>query len=94
MLIHEAIRKAQEAPSVIMRPGFGRLFILVPPSSGDFLYVGAKGTPKLGIGWEPLVEDLMADDWVVTRAEGIEWPESNPAPIQRTWMRFLKRGSR
>lgn len=89
MYIHEALRKAQEMPSAITRPSFGRLFVLVPQNSKDFLYAGSEGTPKVHIGWEPSVEDLMADDWEVTRAEGIEWPEPAPTHIQRAWKRFL-----
>lgn len=89
MYIHEVLKKAQESPSVIRRPDFGRAFVLVPKGSSNFLYAGAEGAVKVCIGWEPRVEDLLADDWEVTRAEGIEWPESAPTSIQRSWKRFL-----
>lgn len=91
MLIHEALREAQKGPSIIRRSDFGRAFILVPKHPRDVLYVGMEGTVNLAIGWEPSVEDLMADDWEITRAEGIEWSERVPEPVQRTWMHFLKR---
>lgn len=89
MYIHEAIRKAQEVPSIIRRPCFGRSYILVPGNVRDWLYGGAENHPGVMIGWEPMVEDLLADDWEVTRAEGIEWPAEAPTPAQRSWMHFL-----
>ena len=91
MLLHEAVTAAQGAPSVIRRPNFGRVFILVPKGSRNYLYVGTEGTPSTCIGWEPIVEDITADDWEVIRVEGIEWPEDIPTPVQRTWRRFLER---
>ena len=90
MFLNEAITIAQEQPSAIRRPNFGRGFILVPKHPRDWLYVGSEGTPQTCAGWEPMVEDLLADDWEVIRAEGIEWPEPAPKPVQRTWRRFLK----
>lgn len=91
MTLYEAIKKGQESPSVIRRPDFGRSFVLVPQESGDYLYAGNEGVVKVCIGWEPRVEDLLADDWEVTKAEGIEWPEPVPTPVQRSWKRFLNR---
>lgn len=90
MFIHEALREAKKGPSVIRRPDFGRSFILVPQNPRDVLYGGMEGSMKLAIGWEPSAEDLMAEDWEVTRIEGLEWPEPAPAPIQRTWEHFLR----
>ena len=90
MYIHEAITEAQKRPSVIRRPDFGRFFILVPQNPKEVLYGGVNGSPTPIMGWEPTGEDLTADDWEVSRAEGIEWPEPAPIAIQRTWVRFLR----
>ena len=94
VFIHEALREAQKGPSIIKRSDFGRAFILVPKNPRDVFYVGMEGSVDLAIGWEPSPEDLMADDWEVTRAEGIEWPERAPGLVQRTWKHFLQRISR
>lgn len=93
MFIHEAVKKAQEQPSVIRRPVFGRAFILVPLNTKDCLYVGVEGSVDVAVGWEPSAEDLTAEDWEVIQVEGIEWPEQVPTPIQRVWEHFLRRKS-
>lgn len=90
MYIHEAVQKAQEVPSIIARPDFGRAFLIVPQNPRDCIYAGTVGSLKTVPGWEPSAEDLLADDWKVTRAEGIEWPAPAPTPIQRVWARFLR----
>ena len=91
MYIHEAVTEARKAPSIIRRPCFGVVFILVPPNPRDLLYLGTERSPQTIIGWEPSVEDVLANDWEVTRAEGIEWPELPPTPAQRCWRRLLKK---
>lgn len=94
MYIHEAIQKAQIAPSVITRHGFGdRCYLVVSSNPRECIYVGAEGLLKLGYGWEPTAEDLISNDWEVTRVEGLEWPETAPTNIQRSWKRFLNQGS-
>lgn len=90
MYIHEALREALKRPSVIRRSDFGRSFILVPEHPRDVLYGGMEGSMHLAIGWEPSADDLMADDWEVAQVEGVEWPESVPNPILRTWQHYLQ----
>ena len=90
MLIHEAIRKAQQAPSIVTRQGFGgRYFLLISRNTRDCIWVGSEGLAKPGYGWEPTVDDLLADDWDVTTVAGIEWPAEAPAHVQRVWTHFL-----
>ena len=93
MYIHEAVEKALEAPSVMYRVSEGdAAFLLVAKNPRECLYGAAQGCAKLCYGWEPRAEDLIADDWVVRRANGIEWPEPAPSEIQRKWKRFLRYG--
>ena len=91
MFIHEAIAEARKSPSVIARPCFFGSYLIVPMSPGDYIYGCSVQTITPVPGWEPTVEDLQADDWFVTKAEGFEWLSATPTPIQRSWKRFFQR---
>ena len=95
MYIHEAVAKAIESPSVLRRPDFpDGVFLMVVPNERYCIYLAAAGLATPVYGWEPSAGDLMADDWTVTKAEGLEWPAEPPAPEKRLWQRLLERGFR
>lgn len=92
--MHEAVKKALEAPSIIFRESEGDgSFLMVAQNPRDCIYGAAKGFARVAYGWEPSASDLIADDWVVKRAKEIEWPEPAPSEAQRKWKRFLKCGT-
>lgn len=93
MYIHEAIRESMKHPSVLRRPDFpDAVFLLVVPNERYCIYLGTDSIAAPVYGWEPAVGDLMADDWIVTKVEGIEWPAKPPTPEKRLWKRLLERG--
>lgn len=93
MYIHEAVREAMQSHSTLRRPDFpDGVFLMVGPNKRSCIYLGSVGTAVPVYGWEPAAEDLMADDWVVTKVEEIEWPAEPPAPEKRLWKRLLERG--
>lgn len=94
MFLHEAVKRALDAPSVIFRESEGdKSFLMVAQNPRELIYVGAAYLAKVGYGWEPSASDLIADDWVVKKANGIEWPVPAPSEAQRKWKRFLKHGT-
>lgn len=94
MFLHEAVKEALVAPSIIFRESEGdKNFLMVAQNPRELIYVGATYLAKVGYGWEPSASDLMAEDWVVKRVEGIEWPGPAPSEPERKWKRFLKYGT-
>lgn len=92
MFIHEAVGEAMKYPAVIKRAEFqDRCFLLVVPNGRYCLYLGTDGIATPVYGWEPTAEDLIADDWIVTKVEGIEWPEMPQTLEKRHWQRLLDR---
>jgi len=92
LYIHEAVKIALREPSTLTRQCFqNRVFLLVTPNRRECIYVGTDSMAAPAYGWEPSAEDLAADDWIVTRAEGIRWPESTPAADQRLWKRLWEK---
>lgn len=91
MYIHEAVAQAMEAPSAISRPNFDGTYLLVTNNPYDVIYGCHRQLVTPIPGWEPTVDDLLANDWVVTRAEGLEWPSESPMPILRSWKRFFRK---
>lgn len=91
MYIHEAVGEALKAPSTLTRPNFpDGCFLLVVQNERYCLYLGTDGIASPIYGWEPSASDLIADDWEVTRAEGIEWPEEPQKPERRLWKRLAE----
>lgn len=94
MFLHEAVKEALVAPSIIFRESEGdSCFLMVDQNPRELIYVGSMCLAKVGYGWEPSAEDLLADDWVIKRVEGIEWPGPAPSEVQRKWKRFLTCGT-
>lgn len=76
MYIHEAIKAAMSKGLAITRQGPGIMWedtAIVPTNTSDCCFIAHADIEvakklKLPIGrrWNPLAEDLIADDWVLT----------------------------
>lgn len=67
MLIHEAAALAHEFDAVMTRRAWPAVIKIRPTDSEECCIIckpGGKKTPR----WQPKLVDLIADDWIVTRA--------------------------
>lgn len=68
MFIHEAVKCAIDTDSFITRMAFAKIIRIKPTNScKGFIFINSQNTPYSR--WQPRAEDIVADDWFVTKEE-------------------------
>ena len=68
MYIHEAVKIASDFGAYITRRKFGDRVHIIPTDAQEGCLLQIKGKDPCP-RWQPKAEDLLADDWTVTREE-------------------------
>ena len=66
MFIHEAVKKAMDIGGLISRQEYeGTVRIQPTDSCEGFILINSNNVPHPR--WQPRAEDIIAEDWIVTR---------------------------